>query len=218
MKIKTSSRSCLVPRGSHEVPYDVAKWPLYTEFNALGHTLQDNGSTRACWHSTSRSMWKAYFGNCGSYVARKLVKNLRFSLMDRAVLPILQGRDTRWPPTSLRQMQVDTVQRKMVSSIIRLPPTSGEGPVEYLRRRNRQATSIMNQYGKWSTRHCKRVVAWNDHLQRPRNQHSWAATLLKYRDEDWIDQQRRDNSTGTESRTCTRAAPGFVAMRWHDGV
>ena len=97
-------------------------------------------------------------------------------------------------------------------------PDPHENPVEFLRRRNRQATATMNLHGKWITKHCKRAVAWNNHLRRPRNGRAWAAALLKFRDEQWIEQQRRDNSVGHESRTRTRASPGFVAMRWHDGV
>ena len=46
---------------------------------------------------------------------------------DQGVSPIMQHRDTRWPPASLRQMQTDTVQRKMVSSIMRAPPRAHEG-------------------------------------------------------------------------------------------
>ena len=218
LQIKPSSRSCLVPRGSTEAPYNLEKWPLSAEFHALGHALQDNGSTQTCWQRTSRSMWKAYFGNCASKVASKMPAGLRYTLMDRSVLPVMQHRDTRWPPTALRQMQIDTVQRKMVSSIMRLCPRAHEGPVEYVRRRNRQATTIMGQRGRWSMKHCKRVVAWNEHLHRPRNGNSWAAVLLKFRDSKWLETQRLLNSTGSESRTCTRAARGFVAMRWQDGV
>ena len=218
LRIKPSSRMCLVPRGNHELPRNDGKWPLHAEFTALGHTLQDNGSTQMCWQNTAKAMWRAFFGNCNCENARLLPTALKQSLMDRAVLPVMQHRDTRWPPTTLRQMQIDTVQRKMVCSIMRLQPYPHENPVEYLRRRNRQATETMNLQGKWTTKHCKRVVAWNDHLRRPRNDRAWAAILLKFRDEQWIEQQRRYNSVGNESRTRTRALPGFVAMRWHDGV
>ena len=194
------------------------KWPLSAEFFALGHTLQDNGSTQTCWQRTSRSMWKAYFGNCASKVASRMPEALRYTLMDRAVLPTMQHRDTRWPPTALRQMQIDTIQRKMVCSIMRLRPHAHEGPVEYVRRRNRQATTIMGQRGRWSVKHCKRVVAWDAHLQRPRNSCSWAAILLKFRDSKWLEARRLQNSAGFESRTRTRVARSFVAMRWQDGV
>ena len=130
----------------------------------------------------------------------------------------MQYRDTRWPPTSLRQMQIDTIQRKMTSSVMRLQPEPSENPIAYLRRRHRTATSIMKEHGSWSAKHCKRVTDWSAHLNRAQNQNSWAAILLKFRDGEWIDQQRRDHSKGNLSLTNTRAAPGFVAMRWHDGV
>merc|ERR1719198_698842 len=113
---------------------------------------------------------------------------------------------------------IDTVQRKLVSCVMKLTPSHGEDAVEYMRRRNREATALMRRVGKWSEKHCSRVIAWNDHLQRPRNCKSWPVMLLKFRDSAWIEQQRMNHSTGNESRTCTCASPGFVAMRWHDGV
>ena len=114
-----------------------------------------------------------------------------------------QHRDTRWPPTALRQMQIDTTQRKMVSSIMQLAPSLAEQPIEYLRRRNRQATAVMQLRGKWSAKHCEQVCAWNQLLHRPCNHRSWPAISFRFRYAKWIDQPRRDNSAGNESRTCT---------------
>jgi len=218
LNIKPSSRSCMTARGCHEVPVDAERWQLCSEFHVLGHILQDNGSTNACWTNTSKNMWKAYFANCKSQTARSLPLESRLPLISRAVLPVMQHRDTRWPPTREREAQIDRLQRKMVSSVMRLPFLEHEPPVDYLRRRHREATKVMRRVGFWSNQHCKRVQAWHEHLQRPRNHRSWAASLLNFRDHQWLQQQRLQNSSANESRTRTRASVGFVATRWYDGV
>jgi hypothetical protein len=56
LSIKPSSRACMTPRGSRQVPKDAVKWQLCSEFHVLGHILQDNGSTNACWNNTSNNM------------------------------------------------------------------------------------------------------------------------------------------------------------------
>ena len=94
-QIKPTSRSCLVPRGSMEAPCDIEKWPPSAGFFALGHTLQDSGSTQTRWQRTSRSMWNAYFGNCASKVASRMPVALRYTLVDKSELPTMQQRNTR---------------------------------------------------------------------------------------------------------------------------
>jgi len=218
LSIKPSSRTCMTPRGCRQVPRDAEKWQLCSEFHVLGHVLQDNGSTNACWTNTSSNMWKAYFANCKSHTARSLPLEAKLPLISRAVLPVMQHRDTRWPPTQEREAQIDKLQRKMVSSIMRLPVLPHELPADYVRRRHREATKVMSKLGFWSDQHCKRVQAWHEHLKRPRNHRSWAASLLNFRNHEWLQQRRVQYSSANESRTCTRASAGFVATRWHDGV
>ena len=63
------------------------------------------------------------------------------------------------------------------------------------------------------------MYIWRDHLERPRNGHSWAAILLHHRGLDWLMQQRALHHGGLYAgRTGTRIAAGGVATRWHDGV
>ena len=66
-------------------------------------------------------------------------------------------------------------------------------------------------------KHCQRVLAWEAHLDRPRNCDSWASLLQGYRGEAWLEEQRLLHSRTGESRTRTRAIR-YVATRWHDGV
>ena len=54
---------------------------------------------------------------------------------------------------------------------------------------------------------------------RPKNANSWAAILYQYHGRQWLIEKRAAlQSPLLAGRTGTRAMPGFVATRWHDGV
>ena len=167
LEIKPNSRLCCAPCGSTETPDDPGRWVQRAQFPVLVHVLSDNGATHACWTATRRAMLRAFFGNCASKSCRPLDTSTRFSLLNRAVLPILQHRDTRWPPSAQRQQDVDRLQRQMVGSILRVKPVSGEQAADYVRRRNMITSRQMNKLGKWSAKHFERVLAWESHLRRP---------------------------------------------------
>lgn len=215
LSIKSSSRGCLVPRGSLELPMNESKWPLQSSFQVLGHILENNGSTSMCWRNTRRSMWKAFFAN-----SRKCLRpKFGLQLLQRAVLPCLDFRNTRWPAHSALSLNMDRVQRQMVASILRPQMLSGESPEVFVRRRNRVSAAEARRMGSWSLRHCKRVLSWRDHLLRPANSRSWAALLYQFRGFEWLLQRRSQNSGGLlAGRTGTRIASGNVSTRWHDGI
>ena len=117
------------------------------------------------------------------------------------------------------EVEIDALQRKVVLGIQQTRMESGEPLERFLRRRRRVAAAFCQQHGLWSERHCQRILRWRDHLERPRNGHSWAAILLHHRGLDWLMEQRSLHQGGIfAGRTGTRVAAGFVATRWHDGV
>ena len=224
LRIKPSSRSCMAAAGTgpEELP---EKWPRVHEFAALGHTLQDTGSIRACWQNTRAAMWRGFWANPGSKAARHLTMPQRLRLLDRAVLPQMDFRSSRWPPQRRIADEVDILQRRMVATIMRVPPRPGEEPACYFRRRGRAAAAECKKQGVWSRRWFWRVLDWQDHLDRPRNGQSWAAKLSRYRDREWFIQRRASLlSSGSSAGAClagrtdTRACRGMVQTRWHDGV
>ena len=192
LRIKPSSRACLVPRGSLESPMDQSKWPVHSSFRVLGHILEDNGSTTICWHNTRCSMWRAFFANCRKYLRPKLA----LMLLQRAVLPCLDFRNTRWPAHADLGMKMDKLQRQMVASILRPKMIAGDTPEAFVRRRNRLSSAAARDMGSWSLRHCKRVVSWRNHLLRPANYRSWASILLNFKGFDWVMSRRAQNSGG----------------------
>ena len=219
LRIKPSSRMCMVPNGSTEMPADLQRWKLSSEFPVLGHTLESNGHTNACWRKTRQSMWKAFFANCKASGSNRLDVKSKTALVGRSVLPVMQHRNTRWPPSRQRCTEIAQVQRKMVSSILRVPVLRGELPADYARRRNRAATTHINATGDWRRGYCQRVADWDDHCHRPRNGQSWAAKLIDFRAEAWLAQRRREHTRrGDTSRLDCRSCQGAPAPRWHKGM
>ena len=226
MKIKDKSRSCIVAQGCNDEPANAARWPLLQTFEVLGHTLQSSGSIRACWSKTKRSMWYAFWSNPGSNSARKLSAQARLRLLQRAVTPGLDFRCSRWPPQPQIAKEVDSLQRKMVGSIVNVPRWSGELVGDFVRRRGRNAARLCREHGVWSDRWFKRAVLWDEHLQRPQNSNTWSAKLRAHRDRLWFVQRRASllplgqswSSSVTGGRTRTRTLPGKVHTRWPDGI
>ena len=224
LKIKKSSRSCMISAGG---PGAVAsdKWPARDSFEVLGHTLQNTGSIRACWKHTRNKMWKSFWANPGSRDASALEPRTRIKLLDKAVMPQLSYRCPRWPPQKTIAVELNALQRRMVSSILRIPQNSGETAAEYVKRRGQNSGRHCTQMGKLSSRWFKRARNWNEHLLRARNRQSWPARLLHYKDAGWFVQRRlsflpADCKAGSclAGRTDTRAVRGCVHMRWHDGI
>ena len=180
--------------------------------------MQDSGGTTVCWQKTRKSMWSAFFGNCGGAVAGKLAVSTRLTLLNLAVLPILHHRDTRWPVSTQRSMDIDTLQHKMVASIQRVQKIHGEDPESFMRRRNRAATAQIELSGAWRTQHCRRVLAWDAHCRRPANSKTWAAKLLDFHGERWLNERRAECQRDAQSRLDSRICRGAPAARWHDGV
>ena len=101
----------------------------------------------------------------------------------------------------------------------------GEEVDAYVRRRGRAALKLSKENGLWSAHWFRRALAWDGHLSRPLNSYSWAARLREYRGRSWLMEQRRffaprDGSSASilAGRTGTRALPGKVSMRYHDGI
>ena len=160
-------------------------------------------------------MWKAYFAN----VRRLLGRQCNLQLLDRAVMPVFDYRNTRWPPHAQLELEIDRLQRKMIAGIIRPRMQVDETPADFVRRRRRIGGVAARKAGLWSARHCTRVLDWRDHLDRPRNEASWAAILLHYRGFQWLMEQRLQHGGSVlRGRTGTRVASGNVANGWHDGV
>ena len=98
----------------------------------------------------------------------------------------------------------------------------------YVRRRGRAARQTCKTQGLWSHSWFNRAIRWDDHLARPRNNHTWAAKLREYKGKEWLIGRRVSSAPSVASigsnasvfagRTGTRSVRGKVHMRWHDGI
>ena len=224
MNIKPTSRSCMVAAGSVQVPAEAERWPLKDTFVVLGHILQPTGSIRACWSRSRAVMWKAFWTNPGAETAKNLSIPRKVQLLTRAVQPQMSFRCSRWPPQRQIAQEVDALQQKMTASMLRLPRHAHEEPAEYVRRRGRLARGLCQQQGSWSTHWFARARAWDEHISRAHNKHTWSASLRHFRGKEWLKQQRANfapcagSASLSAGRTGTRAVHGKVQMRWHDGI
>ena len=224
LTIKPTSRSCMAAAGNLE-PQPPPKWPQAETFSLLGHTLQHNGSIRACWRDTRRAMWRSFWANPASRDGQNLSRNAKLQLLSKAVLPQLEFRCSRWPPQKTVARELDDMQRKMYATIARIPRHPAEATDQYVRRRGREAATACRLAGTWSSRWFKRACKWNEHLERPRNSVNWSAKLLHYHDRAWFIQKRASLLPSNPrigsclaGRTDTRADRGGVCRRWHDGI
>ena len=201
------------------------QWPLVDCFQCLGNHIQDNGSIRICWTRARSSMWRAFWGNVGSSTAKHLSIDTRLHLIDRAVLPQLEFRCSRWPPQQQIANEISILQQKTFCIALKLPREIGEENIEYVRRRGRIARRTCKQHGLWTSRWFSRAISWDNHLSRGRNSNSWSSRLRDFHAKQWLIEQRQSffafesqSSSCLAGRTGTRAVHGRVFMRWHDGI
>lgn len=116
--------------------------------------------------------------------------------------------------------EIDSVQRRMWAILLNLRKSPAETPKGYVRRRARTAGQAACAAGLCSIRTARRVVAWEDHLGRPANAHSWPAHFLQTRGRKWLQEQIMQHSSLSlqSGRTGTRLLPGKPQTRWHDGA
>ena len=197
-------------------PFQVdAVWPLVTSFPCLAYTLKNDGSIRECFWNTRRIMWRAYWGNCGQRVVKNALMSLKLQLLNRSCQSVLRYRCSRWPPQPLFAKELDSLQAKMVASMMRVPRLPGELLPDFCRRRNRTAAVHCRQAGRWSKDWFARSIRWNDHIQRNHVQHCWLMMLTAFQDQLWLDSCR---ALSRSHGTMTRTQRGRPCMRWQDGV
>ena len=113
----------------------------------------------------------------------------------------------------------DALQRKLISILQGERMKPGEDLNDFFARRKLVAGKVATKRGKWSHRHIKRCLTWNEHLQRDRNAASWPAMLLNHRDADYLEALRalRDPA-GRRRGTGTRTIFGAPAARWQEAL
>ena len=218
LMIKPDSRSVLSPEQPVD-EWDSDKWPRSLEVDILGHLVCCNSSPWPCWRRTEKSMWAAFWGNCVGPKARSLSLSDRCRMMDRSVKPLLTFRNSRWPWTRTLADSQDRLQRRMLSQFVRIERFPSEVAEVWNRRRMRMIAGIARDCGTWGKVHASRVLAWADHLKRPRNATSLAASLFAWHDVAWLEARRRNPDLGGRTqRPGTRASSRHIVKRWDEAL
>ena len=222
--IGSDSKSFMAALGAQPPDDQTVEWAHHSgdTFEALGHILASNGSIQPCLSSTIGKMWRAFYGNFRRSIKQASTTE-KLKLLNRAVLPVASCRMSRWPYQKQAAKRLNSTQNRMVGIALNLKMQHGEDVASFVRRRNRISAQHSKAMGTWSGVWRKRVTDWNDHLNRDRNASSWAAKTLHYHGKHWLQEQRILHAIGEwgsmlAGRTCTRAFPGIVHKRWHDGV
>ena len=215
LNIKPCSRKVMVCRYSMDTTPDSVKWPLVTSFPCLGHIIQHDGGIRQCYTETKRMMWRSFWGNSGNAAIRRSSVQLKSFLLNRCCKAIFAYRCSRWPPQPTIAKEVDTLQTRMMASILRTARLPGELAPDYCKRRNKLAATECRQLGRWSVHWFRRALAWDEHLVRGHSRQSWSVLLNKFHDHIWLEEQRLVSSM---QGTGTRIGRGRPSMRWQDGV
>lgn len=219
LDIKDDSREFLVGKASPHTSSDV-RYKQVVQMKALGHVISHDGSCQADWQAAKRKMWRAFYGSCASKVAKTLPHKVKDKLLNRAVAPILDYHNSRWAMSPNFASEIDRVQRRMWAILLNIRKSPAETPEGYVRRRARTAGQAACAAGLWSIRTAKHIVAWEGHVGRPANAHSWPAHPMQSRGRKWLQEQRMQHSSLSlqSGRTGTRLLPGKPQTRWHDGL
>ena len=189
-------------------------WKQVDVFPVLGHYVSFNGNIDVCYGETTKEAWRAFWRNTSKRCVRTLPNILRAKRLARMVLPVFRYRWTRWPYTAWRASILDKLQRRMIGICMAYEPAPHADTTLFWRGRAKAAGNLANQSGRWSTLWAKAVVAWDDHLQRSRNSHSWANAITSLRDRDELAWRRA--SFGGRPRTRVEAT--WTCRRWQDGL
>ena len=147
-------------------------------FAALGHLLQANVSIRHSRTGMRKAMWKSVWANPGAPQSQDFGLQQNFVSLSRAVVPQLNFQCSRWPPQRQIAKEIDNLQQQIiVPTLLKVPRSDGEELENYIRRRAKSVRRVCAQNGMWFLGWFRRVLDWDEHLQRPRNGETWAAIL-----------------------------------------
>jgi hypothetical protein len=238
--IKPDSKEVIRTIGPDAVAAD-SSWIVQKSMPALGHTLSEDGSVRACWKATKSCMWRSFFANIHTKRARCLQATSRLQLLQRSVLHIFLFRAVRWPPQKTIALEVDALQRSMVAMSMRVPRGAGEPVDQYCRRRAIAAGVVVRRGKTWSQLWFAKSLLRGEHIARDSARQtavigihdlsnamtnfSWSGALYTTMDAQFFMDRRvmfagrDDTSTSSHrGRTRTTHVRRGVSQRWHDRV
>ena len=197
--------------------------------NVLGHYVQNDSGIRTDWNKTKLGLWKCFWSSCGSRAGRSFGAPLKVKLLQRSVLAFFQWKLSRWPFQKTIAIEIDALQCQMLAIIMQLPRSIHESIDQYCRRRRREARNLASECCFWSTLWARRVIKWDEHVQRGVRHKHVVARFLNFQDANWLQRRRSEwvsadtpevhgRNSLTAGQTGTRLNVGRPQVRWDVGV
>ena len=167
---------------------------------------------RLCVKETIKAMWAAFWANVSASAFKKCSIAFKIQRLKVFVLPILAFRFVRWPHTKTLEARILRVQRQMFAIIAQIRPLSDESAEQFCRRRGREVSKLIREYGSWSALWSQRQKAWSEHIGRNTASACWASRLSLFLTVDELEIRR----ALSQGRPRTRAYFGPIAKRWFE--
>ena len=208
LESKLGSKQVLTCRGCLDNDVTGDGWKQCESMQVLGWSFSNDGGTAAAWRLTVAAMWRAFWRNVRAPGYRKLWANERVRVINRAVPGVYLYKAQPWPPPEILVKAADRLQRRMVAIGCRNHRYPNEAINVYLRRRAREATTLVAAHGGWWSRMwLKRCLTWDQHLRRDLSAQlahlnglvpvaqtpsrwSWAPLLLDFRSQAFLESHR----------------------------
>ena len=133
----------------------------------------------------------------------------------------------RWPYQKTIAVEMDSLQAKMIATIINFSKKPCLSLHEWWCQRHRLARQVAARLGLWSIAWAKRICDWRDHVGRSGGYAPIMHGLLDLRGRDWLLARRAawvpSEGSGDSrlslraGRTGTRAQGGRPQPRWDEG-
>ena len=241
LNVKPGSKTIICCRGCPDIQAVGSDWELQDVCVVLGWTFQSDAGTGHAWQNVKAKLWRAFFGNVKAKGFKKLSVVGKCSMLCRGLGPIFLHAAQVWPPQHVLAMKVDSLQRRFIGSAIGIFKLPCEPFKDFLSRRSRAASRLIeSQEAWWTKKWFRRAVSWDDHCRRDLERQrialdpdvnaaliatnfAWPPQLLDWKGEAFLSARRtfffRDSAwTALSSATRTRVGRAKVQRRWHEGV
>ena len=108
-------------------------------------------------------------------------------------------------------------QKRMLAQFVQVERLPEEPLDVFLRHRARKVAQVARVEGDWGRQHARRVLAFAEHMSRPRNASSLASILFKWHDAAWL-QAKRHEGAGGSNRPGVRLFSGHVQRCWDEAL
>jgi hypothetical protein len=175
LDIKVGSRKYMSVLPADRI--DDPSWTFCSTLHLLGHFLSSNCCPQEAFRLTHALTWKSFYAKLCNDGIMSLSPSCQAVQLDKFILPILRYRWVVWPFGKCHSEKIDSIQNRMLSTLMNVQLLPGEDIPTFVRRRCRLANSYSAAQGSWSLRWATDLVAWNAHCTRNHNQAIWTPSL-----------------------------------------